>query len=574
MAIDVRSFRVLDDSLAIRLAHAWKAHVRPTVAQIDLAHARGDQYEVDRLIQSIRADRFFDQHERYIRFISRGSLVFGASRVRRVDSRILDRPDHGRGLESLVKIFRGFIETTVVQQTKKDLYQFLNRDLRAQQAEADRQHTTKAEAGTAAFSRELQSFVDDRGQVAFDIGSSLHTSRLSSWGFTGEAEATDVTTYVISEQLDSRTCEICEYMDGQEFQVEDARRVLEGALSAETPEDLKNIAPWPSQDDAGLERFKSLSMDDLVNNGWNVPPYHPYCRGLLLPAEEQRSARPQPIFDNFSALDFLTPTIEGSPELEPILPGDLPGDSDAYHEALQVLANAAKTKELSEQQILYKEIPTGGGPQGAFARDMVERTADQWGALTDDQRNWIRDYTGSLYAPLNKALGEAGGDLEKLRVPQGITYYTTDQLKVAAAELDTALATTERLDDLVLWRAANVSHYGYAESYAADEIRALGALKGEIFQDPAFGSTTTSYGVARAFIRSGRLVMRIKAPKGGPGMWVGGSDTRGFHFSEWEMVLPRGLYYRIDGVLEVPFGSSGQVYPVLDVTLVEPPKKP
>jgi DNA topoisomerase IB len=55
---------------------------------------------------------------------------------------------------------------------------------------------------------------NSEAEKALQLVSGLHTSRLSAYGFTVEAEVTGVTTYAISAQLDNRVCSVC-VLEGQ-----------------------------------------------------------------------------------------------------------------------------------------------------------------------------------------------------------------------------------------------------------------------------------------------------------------------------------------------------------------------
>lgn len=125
------------------------------------------------------------------------------------------------------------------------------------------------------------SFMDEQGQAFIDIASSLHTSRVSAYGFTAEAYVMGYEEYQINEQLDSKICPVCEQMHGKTFKVSDARALLDIVLRVDNPEDLKNLQPWPKQDKASVEALKEMTTEELVANHWHVPPFHPKCRGLL-----------------------------------------------------------------------------------------------------------------------------------------------------------------------------------------------------------------------------------------------------------------------------------------------------
>lgn len=127
----------------------------------------------------------------------------------------------------------------------------------------------------------FSSFMGTNGQAMFNMLSSLHTSRVASYGFTAEAEAMGYEEYRINEQLDARTCPVCEQMHGKTFKVSDARKLLEIALRVSDPNDLKQLQPWPGQDQASVEALSKMGTQQLVANGWHIPPFHPRCRGLL-----------------------------------------------------------------------------------------------------------------------------------------------------------------------------------------------------------------------------------------------------------------------------------------------------
>lgn len=124
-------------------------------------------------------------------------------------------------------------------------------------------------------------FMNDAGKSYFDITSSLHTSRLSAYGFTAEADATGQTTYQINEVLDKRTCPVCEVMHGMQFSVEDAKALLDVVVRTQNPEELKSLQPWPSQSKAGITKLKGMKQAEIIAMGWHIPPFHPRCRGLL-----------------------------------------------------------------------------------------------------------------------------------------------------------------------------------------------------------------------------------------------------------------------------------------------------
>lgn len=125
----------------------------------------------------------------------------------------------------------------------------------------------------------------DQGNDQLQLIASLNGSRLATWGFCAEAEVRNVRRYVVSEVLDGRCCPFCrEVANGKEFSVEDASRLVNEALSADNPEDLKTIQPWPGQSAADIAMYKEMDEAQLVGEGLQIPPYHAGCRGVLMAA--------------------------------------------------------------------------------------------------------------------------------------------------------------------------------------------------------------------------------------------------------------------------------------------------
>jgi len=112
--------------------------------------------------------------------------------------------------------------------------------------------------------------------------SSLHTSRLSAYGFTLEADMQQVDVYAVSEQLDTKTCPVCRIMHGKTFKVSHAKDTLDQILWLDDPEQIKALQTWPKKDMASLEELRGLTEEELVERNWHIPPYHPWCRGLLV----------------------------------------------------------------------------------------------------------------------------------------------------------------------------------------------------------------------------------------------------------------------------------------------------
>ena len=111
----------------------------------------------------------------------------------------------------------------------------------------------------------------------------LTTSRLISLGFLDQAQQDGQQQYQVTEILDDRTCPVCQYMHGKIFDVGAQHARVMQALGTDDPADLKTIAPWPGQSGDDLAELKGMSLDEMQDAGYGSPPYHPRCRGFLVP---------------------------------------------------------------------------------------------------------------------------------------------------------------------------------------------------------------------------------------------------------------------------------------------------
>lgn len=131
------------------------------------------------------------------------------------------------------------------------------------------------------YIKEFVSFADKSNEL-IQMVSGLHTSRLSTWGFTAEAEYLGLEKYRLAAVLDQRTSYFCEHIaHGKEFFVSDARAKVIEVLNAPT-EDAKFLQPWVKSTKAILAELKTLSPDELTQRGLHIPPFHPYCRTMCI----------------------------------------------------------------------------------------------------------------------------------------------------------------------------------------------------------------------------------------------------------------------------------------------------
>jgi hypothetical protein len=116
-------------------------------------------------------------------------------------------------------------------------------------------------------------------------GSSLIVSRSNNFGYIEQALIDGVTHYRVNEVMDAKTCPVCRVMDGKEFDVQLAAHQAMRIMATDDTNELKEIAPWPSQKKADVEKLEAMSHEELIANGYIMPPFHPRCRGIIEPVE-------------------------------------------------------------------------------------------------------------------------------------------------------------------------------------------------------------------------------------------------------------------------------------------------
>lgn len=314
----IESFLTLEDTLKTRLINKWEKIVSPLVKRMRLQIMEGQVGGASDQIEELNLKRIVAGEQRFIEFHSIGSYLYGASNFTG-DVATTEAIRQGSKPEIIgpaVDTFKAMIED--IDQTLRvqaaETIQRADAIVRAWKDERQKRPVTKvalaelpqpfdikdfeeyfgpeiivAEITLTEMREFLEVFMQKRisatGGSVITAAASTHTSRLSSYGFLIEAQLFGVTKYKVSEQLDGRTCPVCRRMHGKVFDVDDAFGRLDGILRIDDPRALKQAAPWPSQSKAGLAELDGLSLGGLQSRGFGFPPYHPNCRGVLLPVD-------------------------------------------------------------------------------------------------------------------------------------------------------------------------------------------------------------------------------------------------------------------------------------------------
>jgi hypothetical protein len=267
--MDLRPILKLERALNTRLLRSWQPIASTAFAQVREAIRARDWKAAADAANSLDMTHVAAQNRDYIKYYLLGAGVFGGRMARFGEDPALADGSYEGLLSKVANQFTASVSQNLTAQARQKLLDLI---------QAEQQGIKKADA-PKRFVNEFTSF-KDLGNKGLQLLSALHSSRLAVWGFTGEAGTLGVDTYRLTAVLDGRTSPFCDMIDGTEFPVDRARGRIVDILSVEDPEDLKTLAPWPDQSRAGMAELEGLSNEELADRGYDVPPFHPWCRTL------------------------------------------------------------------------------------------------------------------------------------------------------------------------------------------------------------------------------------------------------------------------------------------------------
>jgi hypothetical protein len=261
---------------------------------------------------------------------------------------------------------------------------------------------------------------------------------------------------------------------------------------------------------------KQLVMEKAVEAAMKKSPYLPTqtaVGGVIAPPSPApigtpTISSPKPLQPAIEQTKAAVQQVAETTGLTPVTPGFQKTAKKLYQTAAkqtEALTSQANTKIEQKQSSLYS------GPFG------IVKHAE----ITPEEASAITHYKGSGYIPINKSLYQGG--------PQPSSI----------AQLDQAIAKHTLVQDMILWR-------GIKGNQAA-HLKTLNV--GDTFGNKGFSSTSSTHTVSRGFASSGGVLIKIEAKAGQKGY------PYGFHDTEKEYLLPRGLKYRVKSIQE-PLGSK------------------
>jgi len=288
MPVKAEAFLALEKSLTDKLQDSWNRIFLKVSGDVRSLLDDGKVPEAYVVANALSLDSIVTDNLPALRYLAYSALFFGASRLSRRES-VRDAMIGSTNLEPTIqntlKLLSKFIRFNLTFQLQRKLLKVIADHQAAQSdtlfGDSEKEALKVKKAEEPILTQEFVSFKKE-GDRMLQLISSLHTSRVSAYGFTMEADILGVETYAVSEQLDNRICPVCAEMHGKTFQVREASDALNTILATEDPEMLKLLQPWPKQDAESLAALKEMSSQQLVANNWHIPPYHPNCRGLLV----------------------------------------------------------------------------------------------------------------------------------------------------------------------------------------------------------------------------------------------------------------------------------------------------
>ncbi len=332
----------------------------------------------------------------------------------------------------------------------------------------------KADAEVLDLARRINAAVSGRGKALFDAGANMTTSRLVSFGFLSEATAAGQTTYQITEVLDGRTCAVCRRMHGKTFTVMEPLVRIEQQLLLQDPAEMKAAFPFPKTSKAGLRELDGLSPKEIAERGWDAPPYHPRCRGIM-----QVTGTVRPLTGGART---LADPISG---LKPVIP-DEPGlaAAPAVVEEKVITATIADFEELSlsarGSKVLSQEVveewnrAVGARPKDFFSRvfegtglDLAEVQIQRSGSLTPGIKSRLKIQgklrrQGKDVGILTRVI-ETADDGSKKALHEVFTLSSDQQgTSIAKKILGNSMIEYERMGVASIELNANIDVGGYA----------------------------------------------------------------------------------------------------------------
>lgn len=287
--VRLEDYIAVEEGMASWMFSLWEAEARPLLKRMEEAVEKEDYDQAARLLRAIDVQSIAQGARRGVENHVVTALTFGAMLAKGSDKVLyVDKP-----LPAIVDTATEFYLNSFIR-LKERTIAHLMRLIAAREPtqKSDTEHedccphlfTSMADlllkSDRVTLAQKLNAVVLGQAKTAIDAGANLTTSRLVQLGFLQQSYVDGVTTYQITEAMDSRTCAVCQSMHGQTFSVQSGMSRLLSLLSIGDPDAIKVAAPFPSQKPDDVEQLRKMSQSEMEAAGLQCPPYHPGCRGM------------------------------------------------------------------------------------------------------------------------------------------------------------------------------------------------------------------------------------------------------------------------------------------------------
>jgi hypothetical protein len=322
----------------------------------------------------------------------------------------------------------------------------------------------------------IQPFVSfrDGGRGYMQMVSALHTTRVAAYGFTSEAEILGVERYAINEQLDNKICPVCRAMHGRTFTVVSARNTLDVVLSVDDPQELRTLQSWPSQRASDVEKLRNMTEEEVVARNWHIPPFHPFCRGQLVPLGQ-------------------VPNIEDTPSFQAAFPD--------------------RIKQPVHTDLGIEQITSAPPLTGRSAVQQAHETASKYVLNQPDsaEREYLYAFNRSGEEVLTKGGTKSYVDftMEEAARLSGTTVYHNHPMGRSLSDMDMLLASNWGIDKMLALTSEGTTYAGRVKEFMGniDAMREFNLLYRDVYQKAA----AEFYSAIRPFVQAGRVHENVAA---------------------------------------------------------------
>ena len=300
MVVKVEAYLDLEASLEALVLPQWNKIQRRVVPQIEAAILDHDLAKVQQIVDTINTSLLYQGKLKSINTLLKTGLVFGGALINgtTLDLEIILNPEALEMPSIATNQYQIQLDQAMITVRKRFIQLAVKLEARLTFEEQQEEEFSKGNSVNVQkinpinIRNALNVGAGNIGGSMISVASSLQMSRMANYGFVAEASSRGVTHYIVNEQLDSRICPVCRRMHGKRFEVAPALAKLDTQIRITDPTDLKILAPFPLQSKAAVKDLTEMTSEQLRAKGWDTPPYHPRCRGLLKFVRAPRVVQP------------------------------------------------------------------------------------------------------------------------------------------------------------------------------------------------------------------------------------------------------------------------------------------